>query len=190
MTYLLFKFISRVKNSLRTRWWRFRLSNSSIVVSDCCRIENLTKIQFGVNVFVGRFAWIESVIEYQGQQFDPLIEIGDEVSMSEGVHIAAVDSVRIGNYCLIASKVLITDHHHGLPESRSELMVAPKKRALVGKPVVIEDYVFLGDGVVVMPGIRIGKGAIVGANSVVTSDLPAFSISVGAPAKVIKKFDR
>ncbi len=66
-------------------------------------------------------------------------------------------------------------------------MVAPLVRPLYSKgPIIIEDDVWLGEKVSVMPGVHIGRGAIIGANSVVTKDIPAYAVAVGSPAKVIK----
>ena len=57
------------------------------------------------------------------------------------------------------------------------------------EPVVIEDGAWLGENVVVCPGVRIGKGAVIGANSVVLRDVPARSLAVGAPATVVREID-
>lgn len=66
--------------------------------------------------------------------------------------------------------------------------IAPEAmQYVVEKPICIEDYAFLGVHSVVLPGVHIGKGAVIGAGSVVLSDIPPFSIAVGAPARVIKE---
>lgn len=92
---------------------------------------------------------------------------------------------------MIASKVFISDHKHG-SYSRGIYTapdVAPAERAIHSSPVIIEDNVWIGEFVSVLLGARIFRGSIIGANSVVTSDIPEYSIAVGVPAKVIKKFD-
>jgi len=122
----------------------------------------------------------------------PLIQIGSDVSLNDYVHIAAIESVLIGNRVLIASKVFITDHDHGgygRGSIHSDPRVAPAKRPLCAAPVVIGDDAWLGEFVSVLPGVQIGNGAIIGTMSTVTRDIPPYSIAVGSPARVIKQFN-
>ncbi len=110
------------------------------------------------------------------------IVIGDHVLISPGVRISAAQSIRIGDSCMLASHVYITDSDwHGIYD-----------RSLpcgeVG-PVVLEQNVWVGDSAIVCKGVRIGENSIVGAGSVVTSDIPANVIAAGNPARVIKELD-
>lgn len=120
------------------------------------------------------------------------IRIGDNVQINDYVHITGLSSVKIGNGVLMASKIYISDCSHGSyrgDENDSDPCVSPSERILNSKPVIIEDNVWLGEFVSVLPGVRIGKGTIVGANSVVSKSLPDFVIAVGSPAKPIKKYN-
>lgn len=120
------------------------------------------------------------------------IEIGENVQVNDYVHIGAINSVNIGNNVLIASKVFISDHNHGfygLNDRHDSPLSIPKDRELSFSSVNIEDNVWLGEFVAVLPGVTIGKGSIIGSMSVVSKNIPAFSIAVGAPAKVIKKYN-
>jgi len=123
---------------------------------------------------------------------DALVSIGSQVEVNDYVHIGARAAVRIGDRVLIASSVFISDHNHGYygaaPEHSSPL-VPPAERPYQCQEVEIEDDVWLGEHVCVLPGVRIGRGAIVGAGSVVTSEIPPYTISVGVPARVIRRFD-
>jgi lipopolysaccharide O-acetyltransferase len=118
--------------------------------------------------------------------------IGDNVQINDHVHIAAFNKVEIGNNVLIASNVFITDHNHGVykgsddDDSPDSL---PNSRKIVSKEVIIEDNVWIGEFVSVLPGVRIGKGSIIGSMSVVTKDIPPNTIAVGSPARIIKKYD-
>jgi len=117
---------------------------------------------------------------------------GENFQMNDYVHITAAESVAIGGNVLFASKIYVSDCAHGSyagDENDSHPDSLPKDRPLVTKPVVIEDNVWLGEFVSVLPGVTIGKGTIVGANSVVSKSLPAYVIAVGSPAKPIKKFN-
>lgn len=120
-----------------------------------------------------------------------IITIGKNVQINDYVHIAAIESVMIGDNVLIASKVFISDHNHGnySEEKQDSPKTKPSERPLYSKPIVIEKNVWLGEFVCVLPGVKIGEGSIVGAMSVVNKDIPPYSISVGVPARVIKKYN-
>ena len=122
----------------------------------------------------------------------PVLTIGNDVQVNDAVHIGAAHRVQIGNRVLLASRVFITDHNHGSYSgagAQSDPRVAPSLRALSTAPVVIEDDAWLGECVVVLPGVTIGKGAIIGSLSVVTRDVPPYTIAVGSPARAIKRYD-
>lgn len=117
----------------------------------------------------------------------PEISIGDGSVLRQGCHITAVGNISIGCNLLTGTNVIITDNSHGA-SNFEEMSMAPVSRDLFSKgPVRIGDNVWLGNNVCVMPGVTIGDGVIVGANSVVTSDIPSYSVAVGAPAKVVSK---
>jgi acetyltransferase-like isoleucine patch superfamily enzyme len=129
---------------------------------------------------------IEAWDKYLDQEFRPEILIGNNVCMNTDVHIGAINKIQIGNNVLIASKVYITDHSHGMTDSES-LKTIPLHRKLVSKgPVFIEDNVWIGEGVCILPNVTIGRNAIIGANSVVTKNVPANAIAAGVPAQIIK----
>ena len=117
---------------------------------------------------------------------------GENFQMNDYVHITAANSVEIGNNVLMASKIYISDCTHGSyigNEDDSDPMSLPIDRPLSVKAVKIEDNVWLGEFVSVLPGVTIGEGTIVGANSVVSKSLPPYVIAVGSPAKPIKFYN-
>lgn len=120
-----------------------------------------------------------------------LISIGKDVQVNDYVHIAAIGSVQIGNRVLIASRVFITDHNHGsyAGEQQDSPLTPPATRRLSFAAVRIEDDVWIGENVAVLPGVTIGRGAVIGTGSIVTRDVPAFTIAVGAPARLIKRWN-
>ncbi|GAA6391971.1 DapH/DapD/GlmU-related protein [Megasphaera sp.] len=149
----------------------------------------LKYIKLGENFSAGRGLWLEAVTRYNGKNTNPKIIIGNDVSFSEYNHIGAVSYIEIGNNVLLGSRCYITDHNHGIYKGDSQSCVStpPIKRDLTTDgSIVIEDNVWIGDNVVILPNVKIGYGSIVGANSVVTEDIPPSSIAVGIPVKVIK----
>lgn len=107
-----------------------------------------------------------------------------------GKHVTIECNCAIGNYVLIANNVGIVgrrDHDFrqiGVPVRFSK-WIGANTDALALAPAVIEDDVWLGFGVIVLSGVRIGRGSIIGAGSVVSKDVPAYSLVVGNPAKVV-----
>lgn len=112
------------------------------------------------------------------------MKTGDEVSFGPGCHIYEPrGGLSIGNNCMIGGGCLISGVNHGY----SALDIPMRLQLSQELPIMIEDDVWIGMGVVILPGVRIGSGSIIGAGSVVTRDIPAFSIAMGTPCRVIKK---
>lgn len=108
------------------------------------------------------------------------LEIGDDSTIGTYVHMWALGGISIGNRVMIGSHTAITSITHDHAEE--DMRFSPTVR----KPVIIEDDVWIGTHSVILPGIRIGKGAVIGANSVVSKDVEPYSIVVGSPAKLLK----
>ncbi|NBK98960.1 MAG: acetyltransferase [Erysipelotrichia bacterium] len=121
-----------------------------------------------------------------------VLHVGNDVQINDYVHIGAIHSVTIKDRVLIASKVFITDHNHGSYGSdaiHTSPLIPPIERVLSSAAVLIEEDVWIGEFVSILPGVTIGKGSIIGTMSVVTKDIPPYSIALGSPAKVIKQFN-
>ncbi len=117
--------------------------------------------------------------------------IGNNVKFNHRTHIGVMNLVELGDNCLLASNVYISDHGHGnyRGANQDSPSVPPNNRPLAVAPVKIGRDVWLGENVCVLPGVNIGDGSIVGANSVVTTSLPANCIAAGAPARVVKEWN-
>lgn len=141
-------------------------------------------ISIGANTRIGRHSVVTAWDCYEEQNFSPLISIGSDCNLGEYNHLSCINRITIGNGVLTGRWITIVDNGHGddtLSEKR------PESRSLFSKGgVVIGDHVWIGDKVTVLPGITIGNNAIIGANSVVTHDIPENAIAAGNPAKVIK----
>lgn len=116
----------------------------------------------------------------------PIFIIGNDSNIGEDSHITCCNEIRIGNSVRMGRKVFITDNAHGSSDY-CLLNIRPNLRPMVSKgPVVIEDNVWIGEMVCIMPGVHIGRGAIIGANAVVTHDVPSYCVVGGNPARIIK----
>ena len=117
--------------------------------------------------------------------------IKNNVSITDRCIISAANRIEIGNGCLLGRDTFITDNSHGENISIDELNISPHERNIFSKgPVIIGDNVWTGKNVCIMPNVKIGNGAIIGANSVVTHNIPPYSVAVGSPAKVIKTINK
>ncbi len=141
---------------------------------------------FGRNIHLGKFAQIICASDncvrfttWPSKQADAEIYIGDYCLISPGVRISAAQSIRIGDNCMLAAKVTISDSDwHGIYNR-----IRPFRCT---KPVVIENNVWLGEGVTITKGVHIGENSVIGTGAVVTKNIPANSVAAGNPARVIK----
>lgn len=142
-------------------------------------------IQIGCEVFVGPNCWFE-IVDANSSRETPVIVIGDETSIAGSCTITATKNVIIEARVLMARNVYISDHTHeyGLRD------VAIKDQGVTKvAPVRIREGAWLGQNVVICPGVTIGRNAVVGANSIVREDVPDFSVAAGSPAKIIRHGD-
>ena len=173
----------------------FATTPRNLRIESPSRIINAGHISIGDDVSLGPGCMLNPIKRYPGRfmsgvpddietrEFEPHIRIGNRVSATGYVSITAVRSVVIEDDVLMASHVFVSDHSHG--KSRTD--VAYKYQPLDGiAEVVIGRGSWIGEHAVIMPGVTIGENAIIGANSVVTSDVPARVIVAGTPARVVR----
>lgn len=150
-------------------------------------IRNRKNIDLGENLTTG----VGCRLEAYPVENKVVLKFGKNVQINDYVHVSAMKNITIGNNVLMASKIFISDLNHGSysGEEHDSPDTPPNERKLYAKPVIIEDNVWLGEFVSVLSGVTIGKGTIVGANSVVSKSLPPYVIAVGTPAKPVKKYN-
>lgn len=143
-------------------------------------------MQIGSGTSFGRMAVLTAWDNQDGRKYTPEIRIGEKCNFGDFIHITAINKISIGDNVLTGRWVTITDNSHGDTQLES-LKTAPIKREWVSKgPVIIGNNVWIGDKATILPGVTIGDGAVIGANSVVTSDIPPYCVAGGNPAKIIK----
>lgn len=153
-------------------------------------IRNKKYVRIGKGFTSGKYCRIEAHPVDKDQKY--CISIGENVQINDSVHIVGSTGVYIGNNVLIAGKVFITDLNHGsygTENVHDKPTSIPHDRQLRNSPVRIEDNVWIGEFVSVLPGVVIGSGSIIGTMSVVTRSIPPNCIAVGSPAKVIKIYN-
>ena len=146
------------------------------------RINGAKFISVGEKVHINEGAWMMAL---KNSKKDPVISIGSGSYIGRSVHIVAVNRIDIKDNVAMADKVYITDNAHNY-EDINTLM--KEQEILDFGPVVIGENTWLGENSCII-GASIGKHCVIGVNSVVTSDIPDYSIAVGSPARVIKQYN-
>jgi len=155
-------------------------------------VEIFGNINIGSNVYIGSNAKIykENIISdnvYIGDNVEIRCNAGNKINIGEGYTInrgsLVMGKVTILNDCLIAPLCIIVGSNHNFSKNDSHI----KEQGISSKGIIIESNVWLGAQVTVLDGVKIGEGAIIGAGSVVTKDIPPNCIAVGNPCKVIKE---
>ena len=152
-------------------------------------LKDPNRILLGTNISFGDNLYLTAWSQYSINKSKVLITIGDNCDFGAFNHITSTNNIIIGNNCLTGKWVTISDNNHGAT-ILEDLRLPPLKRAVVSKgTVIIGDNVWIGDKATILGGVTIGESAVIAANSVVTKDVPAYSVVAGNPARVIKKVE-
>lgn len=142
-------------------------------------------LECGNHIFVRDGARIEGVGRYLDKTYQPEIIFGDGVAIEQHLHLTAAGRVFIGRNTAIAANVTISDINHPY----TDIHVAPEKQQIDVREVYIGEDCKIYNNAVILPGVRLGKHCVVGANSVVPGkDYGDYCIIAGVPAKVIRKY--
>lgn len=179
------RIVRRATALLHTLWLRAHGAHLGAAVSfgRDPQLYGLAGLIVGDRVNLGRRARLETHRTERGQG---QLSIGSGTNIGNDFHAGAALRVLIGRNCMIASGVTILDHDHDFADPFDARTAAD---GVVAAPTVVEDSVFLGEHVVVLKGVRIGNGSVIGANSVVSQDIPPLTMAAGAPARPIRRFN-
>lgn len=158
-----------------------RLGKKSWLVSPM--INGHRRIFIGDNVFVHYKTWLAA--EPVTGDANCRLVIGDGTYVGHFCHFYASSRIEIGKDVLIADKVYLSDNGHGYQDEQLPVIKQPVQQL---PPVIIGDGAWLGENVCII-GASVGKKSVVGANSVVTKDIPDYAVAAGAPAIIIKRFN-
>jgi acetyltransferase-like isoleucine patch superfamily enzyme len=143
-------------------------------------------IRIGRDVVVGPYCTLSAgVMPGHVPDEDPVVTIGDGVLIGRGSGVVGHRSVAIGDGVFTGHNVYVTDANHGYQDVHETI----GRQFAAPRPVTVGAGSWLGHGTVVLPGSTVGEHVAVGAGSVVTGDLPSYSVAVGNPARVIKRYD-
>ena len=184
---------SKIAKQIEWNYYKKRLANigKNSQIGQNFSIINPDGISIGDNFSGGCdiALWSWNAVNIKGD--DCKLIIKNNVSITDRCIISAANRIEIGNGCLLGRDTFITDNSHGENISINELNISPHERNIFSKgTVIIGDNVWTGKNVCIMPNVKIGNGAIIGANSVVTHNIPPYSVAVGSPAKVIKTIEK
>ena len=180
--------IERITNRIKaiTLLSEFKSVGSGCKLEWPLKVYGSEYITLGRNVQINWNGWLYASDHYGKQKFAPEIVIGESTSIGNNCHIVACNKVQIGKDVMIADRCYISDNLHEYKEISRPIH---DNELLVPGKINIGDSSWIGENVCIFGNITIGRHCIVGANSVVTRDIPDYSVAVGIPARVIKRYD-
>lgn len=161
----------------------FASFGSRTVLQPPIRLAGEGGISVGSGIYVGAGAWFQTLQDGDGGHGS--IAIGDGTSMAGNCTLSSARAIRIGREVSFARGVYVADHAHAYDDC--SLPVLAQGLTNIAE-VEIGDGAWLGQNVVVLPGVRIGRGAVVSANSVVAGNVPDHTVVAGTPARIVRSF--
>lgn len=163
----------------------FRSFGDDALIVPPYRIIGARRISVGSRTVIGPYAFVSVLGERRGERYDGVLRIADDTSIGQNFIVSCAGSIVIGARVLISSNVHIGDAIHGYDDPSLPIIEQPLTRGYV----IVADDAFIGINAVVLPNVRIGRHAVVGAGAVVTHDVPDFCVAAGNPARVISRYD-
>lgn len=160
----------------------FKSSKISVRINKPLRLKGFKNISISENVLIQKGSWLEA-LPLTGLSCNLIINKGATIGHFN--HIYATHHIEIGENALIADKVYISDNLHSYENINLPIILQPIKQL---KKVLIGNGAWIGENVCII-GATIGNNSVIGANSVVTKDIPSYSVAVGSPAIVIKRYN-
>lgn len=158
---------------------------NSVICFPINTIFNERYIRIGRDTMIGPQCTLSAgMVPGQECIVDPVVAIGDRCLIGKGSGIVGHLSITIGDDVWTGHHIYITDQNHGYEDVTRPISV----QSMPEKPVRIGNGSWIGHGSVVLPGADIGEHVVIGANSVVTGPIPSFSVAVGVPARVVRRY--
>lgn len=174
-------------SSFQSKLYGFKAFGAGSVIKPFpVRIDGTRHISIGRDCFFGSGLTLVAVEEHCGKRHDPVCTIGERCAFGAEFVLSCTNSITIGDSVLASARVFVADSYHGYSDVNRAILDQPMEGEA---PVCIGDGCFLGIGSAVLPGVTLGRNCVVGANAVVTKSFPDYSVIVGNPARLIKRFD-
>lgn len=173
------KVLKPLRNTLKRIFFQVLAEGQLSGINPTVQFDGLVELK-GKKIKFGNYARIGYSVQIEANE-NGSVEIEEEVRINRGTTIVSYTNVKIGAYTMIGEFVSIRDANHGI--APNEFI---KKQPHDTKAISIGKDCWIGRGACILPGVTIGDGAIIGANSVVTKSIPDGAIAVGSPAKAIK----
>lgn len=148
-------------------------------------LQNTRFVFLGRNVTIRDGARFDVTTKFGSQRFAPNVTIGDGSLFEQGFHLTAAGTINIGNQVACSRNVSVLGIQHEYEDITRAIIEQPLGVA----PVSIGDGTLIGMNCVILPGVSIGKHCMIGANSVVSRDVPDFCVAAGSPARVIRRYE-
>lgn len=150
-------------------------------------LRGIDKVSIGHSCHFGSYFFLTAWPTQQYASRDVIIRIGNNCCFGAWNNITGINHIEIGDGCLTGKWVTISDNSHG-DTNKASLLTQPNLRPLISKGrIVIGKNVWIGEKATILPGVTIGEGAVIGANTVVNKDVPAYCVAVGNPMRIINK---
>lgn len=164
-------------------FWKFKRLGFLSFINKPLRINGAQNIEIGRRVIIEYKTWL-AAMPLSGT-INPILKIGDGSIIGNFNHIYATKKIILGKNVLTADKVYISDNLHCYYDPSIPIM---KQKIIQNNEVIIGDGSWIGENVSIL-GAKIGNNCVIGANAVVTKDIPDYCVAVGAPAKIIKRYN-
>lgn len=185
----LLEYTAGIVRRIKVRVWttavrgRFRRFGAGSTVEPTCALSNPSMVEVGAGVEIRELAWINCLPREDGK---PTLVIGDGCYIGRFVHINAFHDIRIESDVMIADRVYIADTDHFYKDPEVPIMHQGDQ---VKGPVRLKKGCWIGTGAVILPGVSVGRNAVVGPNTVLHKDVPDYGMAFGNPAKVVTRAD-
>ena len=164
--------------------FKFKKCGNRLKVGKNCRINNAKNICVGNNVVIDNN--VELLVGGVNERVQGVLSLGDYVHLSKFNCIGCCGKIVLENHVRLAPYVHITDRNHSFDNIQMPIWQQP----IIIKDVYIGSETWIGFGAQIMPGVHIGRHCVVAAGSVVTKNIPDYSVVAGVPAKIVKQYNQ
>lgn len=165
---------------------KFKKVGKRCVLQKPLRLINLQNVVFGDRVYILPGLRMETLEKKDGVEYTPLLKVGNGVTIGQNAHFFCASRITIGDNVGIGGNVMINDCAHGY----ADLTMPIQDQPISTKPIEIGDNTLIGNNVLILPGVKIGKNCCIGGNTVISKSVPDYSIvSAPRPRSVVMPHD-